>query len=137
MARPRVIVVLDIVDQLSTLYVSHLACIFARSTFLQGLDVHIPLSCQVDGLSIQKRWTQYNNTSCRTVGLSDTVFDSLTLFDTVHRSRLRQTVSDGCRIAVGLSDCRTVRHCRTVRNLKRPCEAVADLHRPCEAAQAA
>ena len=97
MARPRVIVVLDIVDQLSTLYVSHLACIFARSTFLQGLDVHIPLSCQVDGLSSKK-------------------------VDTIQQHKL--------------SDCRTVGHCRTVGNMKRPCEAVADLHRPCEAVQA-
>ena len=72
----------------------------------------------------QKRWTQYNNTSCRTVGLSDTVFDSLTLFDTVQRSSLRETVSDGCRTAVGLSDCRTVGHCRTVGNMSELCRKV-------------
>ena len=45
---------------------------------------------------------------CRTVDLSDTVFDSLTLFDTTYRSSLSETVSDSCRTAVGLSDCRTV-----------------------------
>ena len=47
----------------------------------------------------------YILSDCRTVGLSDGVFDSLTLFDTVYGSNVSETVSDSCRT---VSDCRTV-----------------------------
>ncbi len=66
----------------------------------------------------------YKLSDCRTVGLSNTLFDSLTLFDTSNRSRRSKTVSDSCRTAVGLSDCRTVGHCRTVGNMSETCRKV-------------
>ena len=60
----------------------------------------IILDCRTQGMTLSRTVSD-----CRTVGLSDVVFDSLTLFDTARGSRLSETVSDSCRT---LSDCRTV-----------------------------
>ena len=53
----------------------------------------------------------------------------MTLYDTTDGRRQVRRLSDGCRTAVGLSDGRTVGHCRTVGLLSDYCRiSLSDCH---------
>ena len=60
---------------------------------------------------------------CRTVGLSDAEYDSMTLFDTVHSPSQAESVSDSVGQVSEVSDCRTVgmSECRTSVGLVSEC----------------
>ena len=53
----------------------------------------------------------------------------MTLYDTTDGCSQVRRLSDGCRTAVGLSDCRTVGRCRTVGLLSDYCRiSLSDCH---------
>ena len=101
-----------------------LLCAYAQAQCLAHLlanHVCAPISQCARGCRTVGPWgpTVGLLSDCRTVGLSDGMFDSLTVFDSVYTSNTVGPLSDHCQTlsycrTVGLSDCqRLSERCRT------------------------